>query len=60
MVIILPEANTSLGKAQLSNIQDGDIIAIVTTKKGIDYSHLGFCCMGKGWQVTFAECFLYP
>lgn len=47
----LPEANTSLGKAQLSNIQDGDIIAIVTTKKGIDYSHLGFAVWGRDGKL---------
>lgn len=38
----LPEKSTGLGKQRLSAIHDGDIVAIVTRKAGIDYSHLGF------------------
>lgn len=38
----LPEEKTALSKKQLSKIENGDIVAIVTKKDGIDYSHLGF------------------
>ncbi|EHG21219.1 hypothetical protein HMPREF9332_01738 [Alloprevotella rava F0323] len=47
----LPEKNTCLSKKELSVIHDGDIIAIVTTKKGIDYSHLGFAVWGKDGKL---------
>lgn len=43
----LPESKTQLCKQQLKSIHDGDIIAIVTRKDGIDYSHLGFAVWGK-------------
>lgn len=43
----LPESRTALGRKALSTIQDGDLIAIVTTKDGLDYSHLGFAVWGK-------------
>lgn len=43
----LSEEHTALGKAYLGEIQNGDIIAIVTTKAGLDYSHLGFAVWGK-------------
>ncbi len=43
----LPERLTRLGKRSLSVIEDGDLIAIVTTKAGLDYSHLGFAVWGK-------------
>ena len=38
----LPQKNTGLGRQQLEVIHSGDIMAIVTTKAGLDYSHLGF------------------
>lgn len=43
----LPERHTALKHDKLAEIQDGDIVAIVTTKDGIDYSHLGFAVWGK-------------
>ena len=43
----LPQAKTLLSKDELSSIHDGDIVAIVTKKDGIDYSHLGFAVWGK-------------
>ncbi len=47
----LAEAHTSLPKAKLCTIEDGDIIAIVTTKDGLDYSHLGFAVWGKDGKL---------
>lgn len=43
----IPKRFTSLSKTQLPEIQDGDIIAIVTSKQGLDYAHLGFAVWGK-------------
>ncbi len=43
----LSEEKTELKKTALSSIHDGDIVAIVTKKDGIDYSHLGFAVWGK-------------
>lgn len=42
----LPENRTNLGRDALSCIDDGDIVAIVTTKDGLDYAHLGFAVWG--------------
>lgn len=42
----LPAASTSLSRKELACINDGDIIAIVTRKAGLDYSHLGFAVWG--------------
>lgn len=38
----LPQKHTGLSRQQLDTIHSGDIVAIVTTKAGLDYSHLGF------------------
>lgn len=43
----LPEEKTLLKASALPMIKDGDIVAIVTRKQGIDYSHLGFAVWGK-------------
>ena len=43
----LPQRKTLLSKGELNSIHDGDIIAIVTKKDGIDYSHLGFAVWQK-------------
>ena len=43
----LPAAQTHLSRKELPYISDGDLIAIVTRKKGLDYSHLGFAVWGK-------------
>lgn len=43
----LPAASTALSQKELSVIQNGDIIAIVTRKDGLDYSHLGFAVWGR-------------
>ncbi len=47
----LPEAATALPRERLSVVQNGDIIAIVTHKKGLDYSHLGFAYWGKDGKL---------
>lgn len=47
----LTEQYTNLSQKELSAIHDGDLIAIVTTKKGIDYSHLGFAVWGKDGKL---------
>lgn len=47
----LPQSKTLLSKSALSSIKDGDIVAIVTKKAGIDYSHLGFAVWGKDGKL---------
>lgn len=42
VVSYLPEAKTGLTSRELSCIKSGDLVAIVTNKAGLDYSHLGF------------------
>ena len=43
----LPAAATARKRSELSFIHDGDLVAIVTSKDGLDYSHLGFAVWGK-------------
>lgn len=38
----LPQEKCGLTQKELSDIHDGDILYIVTTKDGLDYSHQGF------------------
>lgn len=47
----LTQANTLLSRNKLPNVADGDIVAIVTRKAGIDYSHLGFAVWGKDGRL---------
>ena len=47
----LGEENTEFVRDSLSFIQNGDIIAIVTTKVGLDYSHLGFAVWGTDGRL---------
>lgn len=47
----LPEEATRLSRQQLGMIQDGDLIAIVTKKDGLDYSHLGLAFWGKDGKL---------
>lgn len=47
----LPARNTALSADKLSCIHDGDLIAIVTTKAGLDYSHLGIAVWGKDGRL---------
>lgn len=43
----LPEKYAGLQRKELSMIKDGDLVAIVTRKNGLDYSHLGFAVWGN-------------
>lgn len=43
----LPEASVGLPHRELACIHDGDLIAIVTRKDGLDYSHLGLAVWGR-------------
>lgn len=43
----LPRQATDEAKADLSAIEDGDLLYIVTTKSGLDYSHQGFAYWAK-------------
>ena len=43
----LPKERTRLGRRELGFIRDGDVIAIVTGKDGLDYAHLGFAVWGR-------------
>ena len=47
----LSKYKTGLPRKRLSCIHDGDIIAIVTNKAGLDYSHLGFAAWGKDGRL---------
>ena len=47
----LAEGRTALPHERLNTIEDGDVIAIVTTKDGLDYSHLGFAVWGKDGKL---------
>lgn len=47
----LPQEYVRLTRDKLSMIEDGDLVAIVTRKAGIDYSHLGFAVWGNDGQL---------
>lgn len=47
----LPAGKTGMSRRELDCIKNGDVIAIVTTKDGIDYSHLGFAVWGKDGRL---------
>lgn len=47
----LPEAATGLDRKELGFIRDGDLVAIVTRKAGLDYSHLGFAVWGSDGRL---------
>lgn len=47
----LPQENCGLSRRHLPAIQDGDIVCIVTTKKGLDYSHQGLAFWGKDGKL---------
>lgn len=47
----IPEQFVGLGQSQLAPIADGDLVAIVTNKAGLDYSHLGFAVWGKDGKL---------
>ena len=47
----IPQENTGLGRNALPEVRDGDLIGIVTNKKGLDCSHLGFAVWGKDGKL---------
>lgn len=47
----LPQENCGLTRKQLPMIHDGDIIYIVTSRDGLDYSHQGFAFWGKDGRL---------
>lgn len=47
----LPESKTGWNARRLQCIHSGDIVAIVTTKAGLDYSHLGFAVWGDDGRL---------
>lgn len=47
----LPEAATGLDRKDLGFVRDGDLVAIVTSKAGLDYSHLGFAVWGSDGRL---------
>lgn len=47
----IPQRLLSLGKSELGLIHDGDILAIVTNKQGLDTSHLGFAVWGTDGKL---------
>ena len=50
-VTYLKKEATGWGRKALPTIQDGDIIAILTSKKGLDYAHLGFAKWGRDGRL---------
>ena len=47
----IPKERVGESKAVLSDIHDGDIIAITTNKKGLDIAHVGFAVWGKDGKL---------
>ena len=47
----LPKSKTQLGRREIGFIHDGDIVAIVTSKDGLDYAHLGFAVWGDDGKL---------
>lgn len=47
----LPRKAAKAGAADLSAIHDGDLLYIVTSKDGLDYSHQGFAFWGKDGRL---------
>ena len=47
----IPTALLDKGREQLSCIHDGDILALVTSKDGLDVSHLGIAVWGKDGKL---------
>lgn len=47
----IPRTWLNRGLSSLNHVHDGDILAIVTKRKGLDTSHLGFAVWGKDGQL---------
>lgn len=50
-VYYLPKQSVHLNQEKLTPLSNGDVIAIVTNKAGLDYSHLGFAVWGNDGQL---------
>ena len=51
-VYYIPPTKVGLSKQQLGNyVQDGDILALATTKKGLDTTHIGIAVWGKDGKL---------
>lgn len=51
VVSYIPSSKLNGGKAELGMVHDGDIIALVTKKAGLDISHVGFAVWGKDGKL---------
>ena len=47
----LPKEHVALSRRELGMIRDGDVIAVVTRKKGLDYAHQGLAFWGNDEQL---------
>ena len=47
----IPKERVGESKAVLSDIKDGDIIAITTNKRGLDIAHVGFAVWGEDGKL---------
>ena len=47
----IPTSKLHLPKAQLNCVEDGDILAMVTSKAGLDVSHLGLAVWGEDGRL---------
>ena len=47
----IPKKNVDLSRNELGAIHDGDVIAVVTRKDGLDYSHQGLAYWGKDGKL---------
>lgn len=50
-VYFIPTSALDKSKSELSCVQDGDILSLVTTKAGLDVSHLGIAIWGKDGKL---------
>lgn len=51
VVPYIPNAMLNKGRDVLTNVHDGDVLALVTRKDGLDVSHLGFAKWGKDGKL---------
>lgn len=49
----IPTSSLGKSRTQLSCVHDGDIVALVTDKAGLDVAHLGFALWGKDGKLHF-------
>lgn len=51
VVAYIPNSKLNAGKSELNMVHDGDILALVTKKSGLDISHVGFAVWGKDGKL---------